>query len=46
MPKKILPRIAAVSAGKKPHTLCIRWERGGETTVDVSAVLEAFRLCP
>lgn len=44
MPKKILPRIAAVSAGKKPHTLCIHWERGGETVVDVSAVLEAFRV--
>jgi hypothetical protein len=44
MPKKILPRITAVSAGKKPYTLLIRWERGGENTVDVSAILEKFRV--
>jgi hypothetical protein len=42
MPKKILPRIAAVSAGGKPHTLLIRWERGGEDMIDVSALLEKF----
>ena len=44
MPKKILPHIVAVAAGTKPHTLLIRWERGGEDTVDVSAMLEKFRV--
>ena len=44
MPKKLLPRIAAVSVGEKPHTLLIRWERGGEDRVDVSAMLEKFRV--
>jgi AraC-like DNA-binding protein len=43
MPKKILPRIVAVSAGKRPHTLRIRWEHGGENNIDVSALLEKFR---
>jgi hypothetical protein len=44
MPKKTLPRIAAVSAGKKPHTLLIRWAHGGADTVDVSAQLDKFRV--
>ena len=44
MPKKTLPRIAAVAAGKKPHTLRIRWTHGGENTVDVSALLDTFRV--
>jgi AraC-like DNA-binding protein len=44
MPKKILPRIAAVSAGKKPQTLRLRWTHGGENIVDVSAMLEKFRV--
>ena len=44
MPKKILPRIVAVSAGKRPHTLRIRWDHGDENSVDVSALLEKFRV--
>ena len=44
MPKKILPRLVAVAAGKKPHTLRLRWEHGGADTVDVSALLEKFRV--
>jgi hypothetical protein len=44
MPRKILPRIVAVSTGEKPHTLRIRWERGGENIVDVSALLQQFRV--
>ncbi|MGA3210058.1 MAG: hypothetical protein ABSD20_02060 [Terriglobales bacterium] len=42
MPKRVLPRIAEVSAGKKPYTLRIQWERGGQNTVDVSSVIEKF----
>lgn len=43
MPKKPLPRIAAVSAGERPFTLRICWERGGESLVDVSGLIETFR---
>jgi DNA-binding transcriptional regulator YiaG len=43
MPRKILPRIAAVSAGKKPLTLRIRWGNGDESLVDVSGLVETFR---
>jgi DNA-binding transcriptional regulator YiaG len=44
MPKKPLPRIAAVSAAKKPLTLLVRWEKGDESRVDVSGLVEAFRV--
>lgn len=44
MPKKILPRIVAVLAGKRPYTLRIRWDHGDENSVDVSAMLEKFRV--
>jgi DNA-binding transcriptional regulator YiaG len=44
MPRKILPRIAAVSAGEKPMTLRIRWDKGDESVVDVSGLIEAFRV--
>jgi len=43
MPKKPLPRIVAVSAGERPNTLRIRWDRGGESLVDVSGLIETFR---
>ena len=42
MPKKALPRIASVAAGKKPLTLRIVWEKGGESGVDVSGIVETF----
>jgi len=44
MPRKILPRIAAVSAGEKPMTLRIRWDKGDESVVDVSGLIETFRV--
>lgn len=44
MPRKILPRIAAVSADKKPLTLRITWHSGAETRVDVSGLIETFRV--
>jgi DNA-binding transcriptional regulator YiaG len=44
MPRKILPRIAAVSAGEKPMTLRIRWDKGDESLVDVSGLIETFRV--
>ncbi len=45
MPKKILPRIAAVSAEMKPMTLRIRWDKADESSVDVSGLVETFRVC-
>jgi DNA-binding transcriptional regulator YiaG len=45
MPKKILPRIVAVSADKKkPSTLRIRWGKADESVVDVSGLIETFRV--
>lgn len=44
MPRKILPRIAAVAADKKPMTLRIRWDKGDESRVDVSGLIETFRV--
>jgi DNA-binding transcriptional regulator YiaG len=44
MPRKILPRIAAVEAGEKPISLRIRWDRGDESLVDVSGLIETFRI--
>jgi hypothetical protein len=44
MPKKTLPRIEEVAAGEQPLTLRVRWAEGGESLVDVSGVIEAFRI--
>jgi DNA-binding transcriptional regulator YiaG len=44
VPRKILPRITAVSAGEKPMTLRIRWDGGDESVVDVSGLIETFRV--
>jgi DNA-binding transcriptional regulator YiaG len=44
MPRKILPRIVAVTADKKPLTLRIRWNKGDESRVDVSGLIETFRV--
>jgi hypothetical protein len=43
MPKKPLPRIVTISAGKRPNTLHIGWAHGGESFVDVSGLIESFR---
>lgn len=44
MPKKTLPRIVAVSADKEPLTLRVRWDKGDESRVDVSSLIETFRV--
>ena len=44
MPKKILPRIEAVEAGGRPFTLRIRWAHSEESVVDVSGMIETFRV--
>ena len=44
MPKRILPRIADVAPGEAPLTLRVRWRHGGESLVDVSGLVGAFRV--
>ena len=44
MPRKILPRIVAVTADAAPMTLRVRWDNGEESRVDVSGMIESFRV--
>lgn len=44
MPKKALPRIAAVSPGDKPLTLRVGWQSGGENLIDVAGMIETFKI--
>ena len=44
MPRKVLPRITAVTPDAAPMTLRIRWDRGDESLIDVSGMVESFRL--
>jgi len=44
VPKKTLPRIVGVSAAKKPFTLLIHWDRGEPGRVDVSGIINSFRI--
>jgi DNA-binding transcriptional regulator YiaG len=44
MPRKTLPRIVAVASGDKPMSLRLRWDKGDETLVDVSGLIETFRI--
>ena len=42
MPKKTIPRLAAVAAGNKPLTLRVRWQDGENAVVDVSGQIGTF----
>jgi Protein of unknown function (DUF2442) len=44
MPKKVLPRIAAVSPGDRPLTLRVRWQKDGESLIDVSGMLASYKV--
>ena len=44
MPRKILPRIVAVAPGEQPMTLCVRWANGEESLIDVSGMIQSFRV--
>jgi hypothetical protein len=44
MPKKKLPRIRAASAANKGYVLNICWDHGEENPVDVSGLIENFRV--
>jgi hypothetical protein len=44
MPYKRLPRITSVTVGDRPSTLRIVWDHGEESLVDVSGVINKFRV--
>ena len=44
MPKRVLSRIVAVTLGEAPLSLHVRWDRGGENSVDVSDMVASFRV--
>src|SRR3974377_1074747 len=44
MPRKTLPRIVAVAPGEQPMTLCVRWANGEESLIDVSGMIQSFRV--
>ena len=44
MPKRILPRIAAVAPDRAHLVLRLRWQDGGESKVNVSGLVETFRV--
>jgi DNA-binding XRE family transcriptional regulator len=44
MPKRVLPRIVAVAAGEEPMMLRVRWDEGTESLIDVSGMIQTFRV--
>ncbi|HEX3953218.1 MAG TPA: helix-turn-helix domain-containing protein [Stellaceae bacterium] len=44
MPRKISPRITTIAAGEAPMTLHIDWDNGEDSLVDVSGMIEGFRV--
>ncbi len=44
VPKKPIPRIAAVEAGTAPLALRVQWSHGGESLIDLSGPIDAFRV--
>jgi DNA-binding transcriptional regulator YiaG len=44
MPRKILPRIVAVRPGEQPMSLRVRWDNGEESLIDVSGLIDSFRI--
>jgi hypothetical protein len=44
MPRKSLPRIASVAAGAEPLTLQVCWDTGEQSRMDVSGLVDAFRV--
>ena len=44
MPRKTLPRIAAVKPGRKAASLRVQWDNGVENLIDVSGLIANFRV--
>lgn len=43
MPRKVLPRIVAVAPGEQPMTLCVHWDNGEESLIDVAGMIQSLR---
>lgn len=43
MPRKVFPRIVAVTPDAAPMTVRVRWDRGDESLIDVSGMVESFQ---
>lgn len=43
MPRKTLPRIKSVTAGRNPLTVQVRWDTGDDRLIDISGVIDSFR---
>jgi hypothetical protein len=44
MPRKTIPRIEDVALGEQPFTLRIRWSHGEDSVIDVSGIIETYRV--
>jgi DNA-binding transcriptional regulator YiaG len=44
MPRRVLPRIVAVKPGDDPMTLHVHWDKGEENLIDVSGMIQSFRV--
>jgi DNA-binding XRE family transcriptional regulator len=44
MPRKVLPRITNVQAGAKPMSLRVRWDTGADSEIDISGMIETYRV--
>src|SRR5438445_191160 len=44
MPRKTLPRIVAVATGEQPMTLRVCWDKGEESLIDVSGMIQSSRV--
>jgi hypothetical protein len=44
MPSKVVPRIHAVAPDEQPMTLRVRWDNGEESLIDVSGMIQSFRV--
>ncbi|HEV2098237.1 MAG TPA: helix-turn-helix transcriptional regulator [Stellaceae bacterium] len=44
MPRKTLPRIIGVEAAEEPWTLRIEWDHGEKSLIDLSGVIDKFRV--
>jgi hypothetical protein len=44
MPRKVLPRIHAVAPDDQPMTLRLRWDNDEESLIDLSGMIQSFRV--
>jgi len=44
MPRKTLPRVLAVTPGEQPMTLQVKWDNGTKSVIDLSGMIQSFRV--